>query len=157
METETTTWSELKESHCRIAEQILASEERKKEQECALITVWDMSRKINHLSKVIWDRKIIKEFTRIGYPVLMTDFKISKDKHISRWVDWESLIYVRWNRIKNLCIKMKKMINREKTGKTLDEVKPVKNISKNLQSFVEVSPVQNEVLLSHKLQDHAYE
>ena len=52
---------------------------------------------------------------------------------------------------------MKKMINREKTSKTLDKVKPVKNISKNLQSFVEVSPVQNEVLLSHKLQDHAYE
>ena len=52
---------------------------------------------------------------------------------------------------------MKKMINREKASKTLDEVKPVKNISKNLQSFVEVSPVQNEVLLSHKLQDHAYE
>ena len=52
---------------------------------------------------------------------------------------------------------MKKMINREKTSKTLDEVKPVKNISKNLQSFLEVSPVQNEVLLSHKLQDHANE
>ena len=28
-------------------------------------------------------------------------FKVSKDKNISRWVDWENLIYVRWNRIKN--------------------------------------------------------
>ena len=52
---------------------------------------------------------------------------------------------------------MKKVIDRGKTSKTLNEVKPVKNISKNLQSFLEISPVQKEVLLSHKLQDHAYE
>ena len=37
------------------------------------------------------------------------------------------------------------------------EVKPVENINKNLQSFLEISPVQKEVLLSHKLRDHAYE
>ena len=36
-------------------------------------------------------------------------------------------------------------------------VKPVEKKSKNLQSFLEVSLVQKEVLLSHKLQDHAYE
>ena len=46
------------------------------------------------------------------------------------------------------------MINREKRSKTLSEVKPVENISKNLQSFLEISPIQKEVLLSHKLQDH---
>ena len=51
----------------------------------------------------------------------------------------------------------KKVINREKRSKTLSEVKPVENISKNLQSFLEISPVQKEVLLSHKLRDHAYE
>ena len=51
----------------------------------------------------------------------------------------------------------KKVINRGKRSKTLSEVKPVKNISKNLQSFLEISPVQKEVLLSHKLRDHAYE
>ena len=39
----------------------------------------------------------------------------------------------------------------------LNEVKPIKNISKNLQSFLVLSPVQKEVLSSHKLQDHAYE
>ena len=33
------------------------------------------------------------------------------------------------------------MIDRGKRRKTLSEVKPVENISKNLQSFVEVSPV----------------
>ena len=38
-----------------------------------------------------------------------------------------------------------------------DEVKPVENISKNLQSFLEISPVQKEDLLSHKLRDYAYE
>ena len=55
------------------------------------------------------------------------------------------------------CIMTKKVIDREKAIKTLSEVKQVKNISKNLHSFLEVSPVQKEVLLSHKLQDHAYE
>ena len=52
---------------------------------------------------------------------------------------------------------MKKVIDRGKKSKTLSEVKPVENISKNLQSFLEISPVQKEVLLPHKLQDHAYE
>ena len=44
-----------------------------------------------------------------------------------------------------------------KKSKTLSEVKPVKNISKNLQSFVEISPMQKEVLPLYKLEDHAYE
>ena len=52
---------------------------------------------------------------------------------------------------------MKKVINRGKRSKTLSVVKPVENISKNLQSFLEISPMQKEVLPSHKLQDHAYE
>ena len=55
------------------------------------------------------------------------------------------------------CTKLKKVIDRGKRSKTLSEVKPVENISKNLQSFLEISPVQKEVLLSHKLRDHAYE
>ena len=49
------------------------------------------------------------------------------------------------------------MIDRGKRRKTLSEVKPVKNISKNPQSFLEISHVQKEVLLSHKLRDYAYE
>ena len=48
-------------------------------------------------------------------------------------------------------ILMKKVIDRGKV------VKPVENISKNLQNFLEISPVQIEVLPSHKLEDHAYE
>ena len=54
-------------------------------------------------------------------------------------------------------IKMKKVIDSGERSKTLSEVKPVENISKNLQSFLEISPMQKEVLLSHKLRDHAYE
>ena len=37
---------------------------------------------------------------------------------------------------------MKKLIDRGKKCKTLSEVNPVKNITKNLQSFIEISPVQ---------------
>ena len=44
------------------------------------------------------------------------------------------------------CIKTKKVINRGKRSK-----------SKNLQSFLEISPVEKEVFSSHTLRDHAYE
>ena len=95
-----------RESHCRTN----TSVRRKKliqKTRTVRITVWDLSGKVNCLSKVLWDRKIITEFTRsssftkIGKPVLMMDVKFSKDKHICRWIDWENLVYVRWNRFKN--------------------------------------------------------
>ena len=37
------------------------------------------------------------------------------------------------------------------------EVKPVENISKNLQIFLEIIRLQKEVFLKHKLEDHAYD
>ena len=49
------------------------------------------------------------------------------------------------------------MNDRGKRSKTLSKVKPVANISKNLQSFLEAIPVQKEVVPSHKLLEHAYE
>ena len=55
------------------------------------------------------------------------------------------------------CLKTKNVIDRGKRSKIMSIVKPVGNISKNPQSFLEVNPVQKEVLPSHKLQDHAYE
>ena len=58
---------------------------------------------------------------------------------------------------KELKTRTKKVIDRGERSKTLSEVKPVENINKNLQSFLEISLVQKEVLLSHKLPDHAYE
>ena len=52
---------------------------------------------------------------------------------------------------------MKKVIDRGTKSKKLSEIKQVKNRNKNLQSFLEISPMQKEALPSHKLQDHAYE
>ena len=46
---------------------------------------------------------------------------------------------------------MKKVIDRGKRSKKLSEVKQVENITKNLQSFLEISPVQEEDLPLHKL------
>ena len=42
---------------------------------------------------------------------------------------------------------MKKVIDKGKRSKTLREVKSVENIRKNKQSFLEISTMQNEVLL----------
>ena len=54
------------------------------------------------------------------------------------------------------CIKTKKVIHGGKRSKTLGEIRPVNDINKNLQSFLEMGSVQKEGLPSHKLQDHAY-
>ena len=62
---------------------------------------------------------------------------------------------MKWN--KKPFITMKRVIDRGRRSNTMSEVKLVENISKNLQSLFEISPVQKEVLLLHKLQDHAYE
>ena len=45
-----------------------------------------------------------------------------------------------------MCIKIKKVTDRGKRSKTLREVKPIKHISKNVKSFLEIGPVQKEVL-----------
>ena len=44
---------------------------------------------------------------------------------------------------------MKKAEERGKRSKTMSEEKLVQNVSKNPQSFLEISTVQKEVLLSH--------
>ena len=61
------------------------------------------------------------------------------------------------NEIESKAVHKDKVIDKGKKSKTLSEVKPVENISKNLQSFLEISPVPKEVLPSHKLRDHAFE
>ena len=55
-----------------------------------------------------------------------------------------------------MCISTKKVTDRGKRRETLSEVKSVENIIKNLQTFLQIHPVQKDVLLSHKLQEHAY-
>ena len=125
--------SQWRESHCKTSTSIRWKKEIQKSRTMR-ITVWNLSWKVSHLSKVIWERKIIAEFTwsisstRIGKSVLMIDVKVLKDKN-SRWVDWENLIFVSWNRIKKPCTKAKKVIDGGKRGKTPREVKPVKNVS----------------------------
>ena len=62
---ETETWSEFSNGGKAIVEQILASEERNKSKRAGLWeSVWNLGRKVKHLSKVIWDRKITTEFTK---------------------------------------------------------------------------------------------
>ena len=48
------------------------------------------------------------------------------------------------------------MIDRRKRSETLSEVKLLKNLIKNPQSFLEIYHMQKKVL-SHKLQDHECE
>ena len=43
------------------------------------------------------------------------------------------------------------MIDRGKGSKILSDVKPVKNTSKNLQGFLEITPMIKKFLPSHKL------
>ena len=108
-----------RESHCRTNTSVGRKKEIQKSK-FVRFTVWDPSRKVNHLSNVVWDRKIITEFTisisstRIGKPVLMMDVKVSKDKCISRWVHRENLIYVGWNRIKNRAQRRRRWLIEEK-------------------------------------------
>ena len=52
--------------------------------------------------------------------------------------------------------KTKEVINRQKRSKKLNYIKPVQNINNNMQSFLQMRPVQKQVLPSHNLQDHAY-
>ena len=55
-----------------------------------------------------------------------------------------------------MCISTKKVTDRGKRREPLSEVKSVENIIKNLQTFLQIRPVQKDALLSHKLQEHAY-
>ena len=111
--------SQWRESHCRTNTNVRRKKEIQKSRTMR-ITVLDPSRKVNHLSKAIWDRKIITEFTRsisstrIGKLVLMMDVKVSEDKTISRGVDQKNLIYVRWNRIENHAQRWRGWLVREK-------------------------------------------
>ena len=97
--------SQWNNSHCRTNTSIRRKKETQKSR-AVRVTVRNPSRKVKHLDKVIWDRKIITAFirsissTKIGQPVHMMNVKFSKDKYISRWVDQENLVYVTGQKIK---------------------------------------------------------
>ena len=139
METETITWSKFPNGEKAIVEQILASEKINKSKRAGLWEpVWDMSRKVNHLSKVVWPEQVSQS--------LWWTLKSPKTNILS-----EGLIERTSSMLDEIESKTKyKDEEGERWGKrskTLSEVKPVENISKNLQSFLEISPVQKEVLL----------
>ena len=104
-----------------IVEQVLASEEINKsniQQSRTVRTVCDQSRKVNRRSKVVWDRKLITEFTisisstRRNHSLWWT--LVSKDNYISRWVVRENLIYVR---IKNRAQRRRRWLIKKKEVK----------------------------------------
>ena len=66
----------------------------------------------------------------------MMDVKVSKDKHISRWVDKGPSAMLDERELKTVH-KDEEVIDREKRSKTLTEAK-VGNIAKNPQSFLEI-------------------
>ena len=116
VETRTTTW---RESQFKTKTSIREKKQTQKSW-TQRITIWDRSRKVNNLIKVVSDRKTIIVFIRsisstiIDYPVLMMDVKVSKDKCISRWDDRENLIYVLWNEIKNCGQRWRRSLKKEK-------------------------------------------
>ena len=78
----------MEENHCRTNTSVKKNKSIQKNR-TVRITVTDPSRKVNHLSKVrMMD-------VMMDVKVRMMDVKVSKDKHISRYVDRENLIYVR--------------------------------------------------------------
>ena len=52
---------------------------------------------------------------------------------------------------------MKKVIDTGNRTITPSQVKPVENIHRNQQSFLEISPMRKEVHPSHNIQDHVHE
>ena len=56
-------FSQWRESHCRTNTRIRRNKSIQKSR-TVRVTIRDLSRKVNHLNKVIWERKIITEFNR---------------------------------------------------------------------------------------------
>ena len=111
-------WAFLNEGKA-IVEQILASEGKSKSKKAGLENqVSDPSRKFNHLIKVIWDRKIVTEFSSLSVPPESVRqslwWTLKSPKKNSRWVDWEDLNYVRWNSIKNYAQRRRRWWIKEK-------------------------------------------
>ena len=97
--------SQWRENHCRTNTSVRQKKYKR-------VGLWESQFGIRVVKLTIWVgsfeiKNCNTEFTgsisstRIGNPVLMMFFKVDEDKHICRWVDWDNIIYVRWNRIKN--------------------------------------------------------
>ena len=136
----------------------------------ARVTFRDPSMKVNHFSKVVWDRKIAAEFTRSAsstrIPVLSMDLiKVSRGKYISRLVDW--LIERTVSIFDEIASKMlhkdqdvdwyNKMKQDNKWSNQMKQLKESSEDSKDKFLARIISSLQKELPPSHKLQDHADE
>ena len=107
-------------------------------------TIWDLRKKVNHLIKVIWDGKNYK-----SSPVLPV---LPEQVSQSLWWTLQPLqTHTEGGLIERappiLDETASKTVHKDEEGerrgkwsKTMSEIKPVKNITNNLLSFLEISP-----------------
>ena len=153
METETTTWSEFPIGGEAIVEQILESEERNKSKRAGLwesqsgiqigkLTIWVRPFETKNLWQSSSGRSVPPESVSqsLWWTLKSPKTKILADGLIER----TSFML---DKIESKTVQMKKAIDTGKRSKTMSEVKPVENVSKNLESFLDISPVQKKVFL----------
>ena len=167
MEAEVITWSEFFIGGKATVDRILGLEEIIKSKRAQLIKsqsgilvkrliIWVRSSEIEKLYHKNYNSDYqLSQFQQNGSTVLLMDLNVSKDKYISRLVDWENLIYVKSNLCEHQRLRTKKriLINKAKISKTPTEVKPVKNVNMNHQIFLGISPckamyMSNKILLN---------
>ena len=118
-----------------------------------VVTVRDPRRKFIHPNKVVSGREIMAELIscmssiRIGWQDLKIDIKAFKDKYIKRRDDSQNLLCI----IKITSKIIHKVKRRKKRSKTMNEAKPVENINKNLQSYLEISPTKKDCVKPFRL------
>ena len=114
IERKTTTWSQFPNGGKATVEQILGSgiinKSKRAEQWVShsgilvrKLTIWV---RLTIWVEVVWDRNVITvhqvyQFYKNKLTSAYDGRWVFKGKYISRWVDWENLIFVRWNSIKN--------------------------------------------------------
>lgn len=105
------------------------------------ITVRDCpSREVNNLNKVVWDRKIIAEFTSLSFSAEQVNFSLRwtleslKTNKLTDGIIKKNMTMLNETAL-NMCTKKRMMISGDKRRKMLNKVKPVKNINKNPRIF----------------------
>ena len=93
METEKTTWSEFPNGGKAIVEQILASQKKKeiKASRTVRVTVRNPRKKVNHQSKVSWDKNILTKI--LVHECLEQDTNIIKHNHGEKSMKAQFVIY----------------------------------------------------------------
>ena len=71
------------------------------------ITVWDSSRKVNHLSKVIWYTKIITEFTRLISSTMIQmiqSFQSRSGRSVPPWFHDSEFSKMHWGNLSQIAL-----------------------------------------------------